>query len=34
VRVEWAFSKHWSAVILREENSAFGIDFQYKKRFK
>jgi translocation and assembly module TamB len=34
VRVEWAFSKQWSAVILREENSAFGIDFQYKKRFK
>jgi translocation and assembly module TamB len=34
VRVEWAFSKTWSAVIIREENSAFGIDFQYKKRFK
>jgi translocation and assembly module TamB len=34
VRIEWAFSKQWSAVILREENSAFGIDFQYKKRFK
>ncbi len=34
VRVEWAFSKQWSAVILREENSAFGIDFQYKQRFK
>ncbi len=34
VRVEWAFSKQWSAVILREENSAFGIDFLYKKRFK
>jgi translocation and assembly module TamB len=34
VRVEWAFSRHWSAVIVREENSAFGIDFQYKKRFK
>lgn len=34
VRVEWAFSKQWSAVILREENSAFGIDFQYKQHFK
>ncbi|MDQ6676881.1 MAG: translocation/assembly module TamB domain-containing protein [Acidobacteriota bacterium] len=34
VRVEWAFSKQWSVVVLREENSAFGIDFQYKKRFK
>jgi translocation and assembly module TamB len=34
VRVEWAFNKSWSAVVIREENSAFGIDFQYKKRFK
>lgn len=34
VRVEWDFSKHWSAVMLREENSAFGIDFLYKKRLK
>jgi translocation and assembly module TamB len=34
VRLEWAFNKNWSVVILREENSAFGIDFQYKKRFK
>ncbi len=34
VRVEWAFSKNWSAVALREENSQFGIDFLYKKRFK
>ncbi len=34
VRVEWDFSRQWSAVILREENSAFGIDFLYKKRFK
>ncbi len=34
IRVEWAFSKNWSAVALREENSQFGIDFLYKKRFK
>jgi translocation and assembly module TamB len=34
VRVEWTFNKNWSAVIIREENSAFGIDFLYKKRFK
>ncbi|MCU1263199.1 MAG: hypothetical protein JWO80_6084 [Bryobacterales bacterium] len=34
VRVEWDFSKQWSVVMLREENSAFGIDFLLKKRFK
>ena len=34
VRVEWDFSKKWSAVALRDENGAFGIDFQYRKRFK
>jgi translocation and assembly module TamB len=34
VRVEWDFSKKWAAVALRDENGAFGIDFQYRKRFK
>jgi translocation and assembly module TamB len=34
IRVEWAFSSHWSAVALRDENGEFGIDFLYKKRFK
>jgi translocation and assembly module TamB len=34
VRVEWAFSKEWSAVVLREENGLFGLDFFYKRRFK
>jgi translocation and assembly module TamB len=34
IRVEWAFSPHWSAVALRDENGEFGIDFLYKKRFK
>ena len=33
IRVEWAFSKQWSAVALREENGMFGIDFFFKKRF-
>ncbi|HUI55431.1 MAG TPA: translocation/assembly module TamB domain-containing protein [Bryobacteraceae bacterium] len=33
VRVEWAFSKQWSAVALREENGLFGVDFYLKKRF-
>jgi len=33
VRVEWSFSKQWSAVALREENGVFGLDFFFKKRF-
>jgi translocation and assembly module TamB len=34
VRVEWDFSRHWSAVAVRDEYGYFGIDFQYRKRFK
>ena len=34
VRVEWDFNKQWSVVALRDENGAFGIDFQFRKRFK
>ncbi len=34
VRVEWDFNRKWSAVALRDENGAFSIDFQYRKRFK
>jgi translocation and assembly module TamB len=34
VRVEWSFSKQWSAVVLREENGLLGLDFFYKRRFK
>jgi translocation and assembly module TamB len=34
VRVEWSFSKQWSAVALREENGLFGLDFFYKRRFR
>lgn len=33
VQVEWAFSKRWSAVAVREDNGMFGIDFLFKKRF-
>jgi translocation and assembly module TamB len=33
VQVEWAFSKQWSVVALREENGMFGLDFFFKKRF-
>jgi translocation and assembly module TamB len=34
IRVEWSFSKQWSAVLLREENGLLGLDFFYKRRFK
>jgi translocation and assembly module TamB len=34
VRVQWDFSSKWSAVALRDENGAFSVDFQYRKRFK
>lgn len=34
VRVEWDFSRKWSAVALRDENGAFSIDFVYRKRFR
>jgi translocation and assembly module TamB len=34
VRVEWAMSRQFSVVVLREENGLLGIDFFYKKRFK
>jgi translocation and assembly module TamB len=33
VRVEWAWTKHWSVVALREENGMFGVDFFFKRRF-
>jgi translocation and assembly module TamB len=33
VRMEWAFARQWSAVLLREENGVFGLDFFFKKRF-
>jgi translocation and assembly module TamB len=34
VRAEWDFSRKWAAVALRDENGAFSIDIQYRKRFK
>ena len=34
VRVEWDLSRQWSVIALRDENGVFGIDFQYRKRFK
>jgi len=34
IQVEWAFSKNWSAVLLREENGLVGLNFVLKRRFK
>ena len=34
VRIQWDFSKQWSAVAVRDSNGLFGIDFLFRKRFK
>ena len=34
IRVEWDLDRQWSVIALRDENGAFGVDFQYRKRFK
>ncbi len=34
IRVEWDLSRRWAVVALRDESGAFGIDVQYKKRYK
>jgi translocation and assembly module TamB len=34
VQIQWDLSQRWSAVAVREASGLFGIDFQYKKRFK
>jgi len=34
VRIQWDFSKRWSAVAVRDTNGLFGIDFLYRRRFK
>ena len=34
IRVEWAFNRNWSAILMREENGYVGLDFAFKKRFK
>jgi translocation and assembly module TamB len=34
IRAEWSFNRHWSAILIREENGYVGLDFVYKKRFK
>lgn len=34
VRVQWDFNRQWSAVAVRNSNGLFGIDIQFRKRFK
>jgi translocation and assembly module TamB len=34
IRVEWAFNRNWSAILIREENGYVGLDFAFKKRFR
>ena len=34
VQIEWDLGRQWSALAVRDANGLFGIDFQYKKRFK
>ncbi len=33
-RLEWALNRQYSVVAVRDDNGEFGIDIQYKKRFK
>jgi translocation and assembly module TamB len=33
-RVEWAFSPQYSVVAIRDDNGEFGIDIQYRRRFR
>jgi translocation and assembly module TamB len=34
IQVQWDLDKNWSAILLRDPNGLFGIDVQYRKRFK
>jgi translocation and assembly module TamB len=34
VQVQWDLNQRWSAIAVRGASGLFGIDFQYKKRFK
>ncbi len=34
VRVQWDISRTWSAIAVRDTNGLFGVDFQFRKRFK
>jgi len=34
VRLEWNMSREWSLIALRDENGAFGLDFQVRKQVR
>ena len=34
IQVQWDLNKNWSAIAVRDPNGVFGVDFQYRKRFK
>jgi translocation and assembly module TamB len=34
VQLRWDLSRQWSAIAVRDSNGLFGIDFQFRKRFK
>jgi translocation and assembly module TamB len=34
IQLEWDLNRNWSVVAVRDENGFFGVDFQYRKRFK
>jgi len=34
IRLEWDFTRNWSALAVREANGLFGVDFLYKRQFK
>jgi len=34
IQVQWDVDKNWSAIAVRDPNGVFGIDFQFRKRFK
>ena len=34
IQIEWDLNRNWSVVAVRDENGFFGVDFQYRRRFK
>jgi translocation and assembly module TamB len=34
VRIDWSFSRHWSAILLREQNGQFSVNFQFRQQIK
>jgi translocation and assembly module TamB len=34
IQIQWDLDKSWSAIAVRDPNGVFGIDFQFRKRFK